>query len=60
MPTRNRLVRVTVELPDARISTIKYYREEDLAALRAPRECVGSDVLDMIQKLQEVTANDLQ
>lgn len=55
---RNRLVRVSVEFPEAHITVVKHYHEDDIAALRVPRECVGSGVLDMIERLQEITEND--
>lgn len=58
MPARNRLVRVTVEIPEARISTSKYYREADLAQLRDITGALGIDTADAVKRLQEITAND--
>lgn len=58
MQPRNRLVRVTVEIPEARISTSKYYREADLAQLRDIPLMLGLDTADAVKRLQEITAND--
>jgi hypothetical protein len=56
---RNRLIRVSVSMPDAHLEITKHYREIDLASLIAGRNNIlGADVGDMIDRLQEITVND--